>query len=256
MPGPGVIIFLIVVFSFAIVVSLTVWMLRQDRTNRANDSTATAAIRFIGGVFVFIGSFAVVTLWGAQGILDQRVDKEFASLTLLTDDIVLASPAYRDRSYELLEKYSSGVRQEEFGVQLEGGAPPVGGSAMVNDALDGYRIIIDEMEAGNVPGVESLRSEVTQLQLQYLDRLAWSPPFSSEILVPATIIALATLVIIGIFPAGSATWQKWAQALISTAVVVSVLSMIVVLLSPQFHAQRQINGIDEYLSQVRAELRN
>lgn len=257
MPHPVVSVLLIALVAFGVVVPLTWWALQRPRDDRANDNVSTAGLRFIGGVFVLIGSFSVVTLWGAQGQFDQRFSTEFAALTMLTDNITLADPAMTDRAYVLLDQYATAVHEDEL-AQMTSGTfvdPLNGASQRVAAALDGYDALINELAEADPQGTQSLRAELTQLELQYLDRLSWQPPFSPALLIPAVIISLATLVAVALFPAGSAIWAKWLQSLLSAAVIACVLSMIVILLSPQFVAARQDGALTQYLAQMHAKIK-
>ncbi len=262
MPHPFVTILLILVVSLAVVVPITWWVLTSDRGDRSGDNVSTAGIRFIGGVFVFIGSFSVITLWASQGQFNERLGRELGALVLLTDNITLASPASEGQAFGLLEEYVLAVRDDELAKMATGDRidPLNGSSPRVLEALDGYSSLISDIEAsaaqGSVPpAVSKLRTELTQLELDYLDRLSWQPPYAAVLLLPSGVIALATLLSIAFFPAGPRAWQKWLQSLLSAAVVVCILAMIVLLVSPQFQAASQQESITRYLTQIQEQIR-
>lgn len=257
MPHPALAIALIVIVSLAIVIPITWWMLKRDRSDRAGDNVNTAALRFIGGVFVFIGSFSVITLWAAQGQFNERLGRELGAVVLLADNIVLASPASEAQAFTLLEQYATAVRDDELARMAEGERidPLSGASPRVALALDGFSDLIGQVEVEGATNAGALRSELTQLELDYLNRLSWQPPYAATLLIPAGAIALATLLAIAFFPASPVAWQKWLQSLLSAAVVVCILSMIVLLISPQFQASTQQEAISRYLSQVEAQVR-
>ena len=257
MPHPALTIALIVIVSMAVVIPITWWMLKGDRGDRSGDNVNTAALRFIGGVFVFIGSFSVITLWAAQGQFNERLGRELGSVVLLADNIVLASPQSEAQAFTLVEDYATAVRDDELARMAEGERidPLTGASQRVARSLDGFSDLIGRVEAEGATNAGALRAELTQLELDYLNRLSWQPPYTATLLFPAGIIALATLLAIAFFPAGPLAWQKWLQSLLSAAVVICILAMIVLLISPQFQASTQQQAITRYLSQVQEQVR-
>ncbi|MBU6311773.1 MAG: DUF4239 domain-containing protein [Actinomycetales bacterium] len=255
MPHYIVLIVLVVVVAFAITVPITVWTLTKERTDRSNDNVSTAGIRFIGGVFVLISSFSIVTLWGAQTQASERMTRELTTLALFTDNVVLTSPADQQTAYDLLRQYAAGVRDDELSV-LAGGQrldPSVALSDRATRALDGFDELLDQIQAQGVE-LGSLRSELEKLEVAYLDRVSWQPPVSLALIIPWIVISVGTLLSIAVYPAGSSARDKWLQSLISTALVACLLAMLVVLISPQYQAANQTSVVNAFLSKVDARL--
>ena len=148
MPDPTFMIVLVVVASFAVVVPITLWVLKKDRTDRSNDNVSTAGIRFIGGVFVLIGSFSIVTLWGAQSQASERMTRELTTLALFTDNVSVAAPADEPAAYALLQQYVTGVRNDELSVLASGQRldPSVALSDQTTQALDGFNVLLNRLQ--------------------------------------------------------------------------------------------------------------
>lgn len=255
MPPPTVLIILVVVLAFAITVPITVWTLTKERTDRSNDNVSTAGIRFIGGVFVLIASFSIVTLWGAQTQATERMTRELTTLALFTDNVSLTAPAQQQAAYDLLRQYAEGVRTDELSVLASGQRldPSVALSDEATRALDGFDSLLVQLQAQGVD-IGSLRSELEKLEVAYLDRVSWQPPLSLALVIPWIVISVGTLISIAFYPAGSSPRDKWLQSLISTALVVCLMAMLVVLVSPQYQAANQTSVVDSFLSSVDVRL--
>ncbi|MFM7597219.1 MAG: hypothetical protein ACKO70_02425 [Actinomycetota bacterium] len=255
MPSPTLVIVLVVIVSFAVVVPITWWVLQKDRTDRSNDNVSTAGLRFIGGVFVLIGSFSIVTLWGAQSQANERMTRELTTLALFTDNVALAAPSQEQAAYSLLQQYATGVRDDELSVLANGQRldPSVALSDQATRALDEFNVLLNQLQAQGTD-VAELRSELEKLEVAYLDRVSWQPPINAVLFIPWLVISLGTLIAIGVYPAGSSARDKWIQALLSATLVACVLSILVVFVSPQYQASSQIRIVDSFLTQVDARL--
>ncbi len=253
MPHLAVVIAIIGVIAFGIVIPTTWWCLRGERTDRSNDSVNTAMIRFVGGVFLLLGSFSVATLWAAQGQAAERMAKELGTLSLLSDDIVAASPESKQLANDLLLEYAISVKDDELSVLAQGLRldPATAFFDRTSGVLDEYGELLDGIEAAG-SDVDELRKDLDKLEIAYLDRLSWQPPLSAALLVPGSLIAVAALFAIAFYPSGSSSRDKWLQSLLSAGVAVCLLSMVAVLVSPQNQAAQQTRVVDDFLTKVYA----
>lgn len=249
----AVVIAIIGVIAFGIVIPTTWWSLRGERTDRSNDSVNTAMIRFVGGVFLLLGSFSVATLWAAQGQAAERMTKELGTLSLMSDDIAAASPESKQLANDLLLEYAISVKDDELSVLAQGLRldPATAFFDKTGGVLDEYGELLDGIEAAGTD-VDELRKDLDRLEIAYLDRLSWQPPLSAALLVPGSLIAVAALLAIAFYPSGSSSRDKWLQSLLSAGVAVCLLSMVAVLVSPQNQAAQQTRVVDDFLTKVYA----
>ena len=78
-------ILLILVPLLALTIILVIATGRADHQVRANDNVATAAIRLIGGAFIFMSAFATVALWQESSRLADTVGQEFGHASIVMD---------------------------------------------------------------------------------------------------------------------------------------------------------------------------
>lgn len=237
----------IVVPSLLIVIPLVKATLRRDGGDRSNDNLVTAAIRFVGAAFVFIGSFANVTAWQGAGSANTSLKAELSALSALTESLLdyeqdptlevarLAVVTYvrtvRDTELASNPDGTSDVqadgleRNQRVKNSSIGGSPAVTRDSAEQAALDIRSAVIAIEEADIVSDRDLARmlAQVDDFQAARRDRLSVAWPLVSPVVVMTLlIISVVTLILVGVYPHGGSRGFKWLQVIASTAVVGSV----------------------------------
>jgi arginine exporter protein ArgO len=221
--------------------------LKKGSENRNDDNVMTAALRFVGSAFIFIGSFANVTAWQGASSANSSLKNELASLSALSEtildykqDATLSDAISKITTYvqtihdtELSENGIKGVLVEASGLNRTqktknsalGVTPAIMRNSAEQQALDirSAVIAIEQADIVNERDLNRMLKQVDDFQTIRRTRLSGTWPIVPlVVIVTFLVITLATLVLIGCFPTGPSKKLKWMQVIGSVAVVSSV----------------------------------
>lgn len=221
--------------------------LKKGDENHHDDNVMTAAMRFVGAAFIFMGSFANVTAWQGASSANSSVKNELAALSALSEtildykqDATLSDAISKITTYvqtihdtELSENGVKGVLVETSGLNRTqktknsalGVAPTIMRNSAEQQALDirSAVIAIEQADIVNERDLNRMLKQVDDFQTIRRTRLSGTWPLVPQVvIVTLLIITLATLVLIGCYPTGPSRRLKWMQVIGSVAVVSSV----------------------------------
>ena len=234
--------------SFVPCISIaTIFALRSRRWNaesRADDSLMTAAIRFVGAAFIFIGSFANVTAWQGAGSATANLKSELASLSALAESILdYEQDATLRGALAKISTYVETIRDTELSKNGIRGFSQDPGSLerkqrVKNSALNAPMVIkrdsaeqqaldirsaiiaIEEADIVSERDLNRMLGQVDDFQVARRNRLSSTWPLVPEVVVATfVVITVALLVLIGLYPSGPRRGLKWLQVGASVAVV-------------------------------------
>lgn len=204
----------------------------------------TAALRFVGAAFIFIGSFANVTAWQGAGSAASNLKNELASLSALAESILdyeqdatlrealskITTYVETVRDTELSKNGINGFNQDTGSLERKQrvknsalNAPAaVKRDSAEQQALDIRSAIIAIEEADIVTDrdLNRMLGQVDDFQVARRNRLSSTWPLVPEVVVTTFLaITVALLVLVGLYPGGPRRGLKWLQVGTSVAVV-------------------------------------
>lgn len=229
------------------VVIAAIFSLRSRKWNaesRADDSLMTAAIRFVGAAFIFIGSFANVTAWQGAGSATANLKSELSSLSALAESILdYEQDATLQGALTKITTYVETIRDTELSKNGIKGFNQDSGSLerkqrVKNSALNAPAVIkrdsaeqqaldirsaviaIEEADIVSERDLNRMLSQVDDFQVARRNRLSSTWPLVPEVVVATfVVITVALLILIGLYPGGPRRGLKWLQVGTSVAVV-------------------------------------
>ncbi|NBN90687.1 MAG: hypothetical protein EBU67_08835 [Actinobacteria bacterium] len=214
--------------------------------DRTNDNVMTAAIRFVGASFLFIGSFANVTAWQASAAANSHLKSELSSLAALTESILdYRQDATLEKARSAIVTYVETVRSEELASNPSDdkfasastltrtyrtknaalGSTTIERDSAEQAALDirSAVIAIEQADVVSERDINRMIDQVDDFQVARRDRvsIAW-PMVSPVVMITLLVITFAVLALISLMPAGSSPRLKWLQATVSAVVVSAV----------------------------------
>ncbi len=250
--------------------------LKKGSENRHDDNVMTAALRFVGSAFIFIGSFANVTAWQGASSANSSLKNELAALSALSEtildykqdstlsDAILKITTYVQtiRDTELSENGVKGVLVEEAGLNRTqktknsalGVAPTIMRNSAEQQALDirSAVIAIEQADIVNERDLNRMLKQVDDFQTIRRTRLSGTWPLVPQVvIVTFLVITLATLVLIGCFPTGPSRKLKWMQVFGSVAVVSSVWFSVLSTQDVSVNSSRFNAPIEAFLSRYK-----
>lgn len=237
---PWIPVIILCVVSIAIVVPLTIRTLKRPTAeDRSNDNLYTAGLRLAGGALIFIGSFGAVSIWQAQRDFDQRLAKEFQSAVDLMQQAGMADDQLGSAVAGLVLQYATIVDQEEL---------PYAGDLTRSEDADAIVMGLRQTVADDaVPNASQLTGALNAFAQARTERLSWQSSLALGILVPAVIVALVTLVLIGLYPAGRGREAKVIQVAGMTVVVIGILAMVIIVASPAVSVAESTGDLRSFL---------
>jgi hypothetical protein len=218
----------------AILVPLTLWSIRRG----ARDEPVMGnALTLVGGSFFFINAFVAVTVWQAETHHEEVIVKEFAAAANLAEDVIWYMNAGQmesvlgDRVLDGLTAYGQAVREEEM-PRLTGlpGLPVAQGADRADSALQAVGIALDEHAVqASVSDESSLWTWWRGLSDNRAERIALRVTLPGALFTMMTVTALATLILLGVYPVGTDIKLRWIAGVASGVVVVTVLVSVVML---------------------------
>ena len=250
--------------------------LKKGSENRHDDNVMTAALRFVGSAFIFIGSFANVTAWQGASSANSSLKNELASLSALSEtildykqdatlsDAILKITTYVQtiRDTELSENGVKGVLVEEAGLNRTqktknsalGVAPTIMRNSAEQQALDirSAVIAIEQADIVNERDLNRMLKQVDDFQTIRRTRLSGTWPLVPQVVIVTFLVTtLATLVLIGCFPTGPSRKLKWMQVFGSVAVVSSVWFSVLSTQDVSVNSSRFNAPIEAFLSRYK-----
>lgn len=206
--------------------------LRRPPADRSADNTATAAIRLVGGAFIFFSAFSTMSAWQGVNHLLADVTREFHILGTIADDIERVKPMSRARLAPHMVEYAQIVRTEELGPD---GFPTRSRNAAKK--LAEIEQMIDTVLSGTLPDdhtrVAKLVDHLEDFKDTRKDRLSRpSPMVPPVVLMLLVIVGMLTLMIVGLYPAPPDRLMKWVQVISSALVVAGLMATVLLLESP------------------------
>jgi len=250
--------------------------LKKGSENRHDDNVMTAALRFVGSAFIFIGSFANVTAWQGASSANSSLKNELASLSALSEtildykqdatlsDAILKITTYVEtiRDTELSENGVKGVLVEATGLNRTqktknsalGVAPTIMRNSAEQQALDirSAVIAIEQADIVNERDLDRMLKQVDDFQTIRRARLSGTWPLVPQVVIGTfLVITLATLVLIGCYPTGPNKRLKWMQVIGSVAVVSSVWFSVLSTQDVSVNSSRFNAPIEAFLSRYK-----
>jgi hypothetical protein len=228
---------LILILIVGVPASLLMWLATWlgKRWTAVGDSGgfsdfAAAIIGLLGGAFIFVGAFAVVTSWDNQSQLASSVTSEFQALGAVVEDVQRTNPdpSVHQGIFADFEKYASIVRETELGVGGVNRANPEAELVLVeleNQVLD----LADEPSLAPLLA-QNLYQHIGEVHDARISRLAIhlpNLPVAMNILMGLS--AALVLIVVGLTPVGVQHRLKRifsaSAVLISVALIVAVLAL-------------------------------
>ena len=250
--------------------------LKKGSENHHDDNVMTAAMRFVGAAFIFIGSFANVTAWQGASSANSSLKNELAALSALSEtildykqdetlsDAVLKITTYVQtiRDTELSENGIKGVLVEAAGLNRTqktknsalGVVPTIVRNSAEQQALDirSAVIAIEQADIVNERDLDRMLKQVDDFQTIRRTRLSGTWPLVPQVvIVTFLIITLATLVLIGCYPTGPSRRLKWMQVIGSVAVVSSVWFSVLSTQDVSVNSSRFIAPVEAFLNRYK-----
>ena len=197
-------ILLILVPLLALTIILVIATGRADHQVRANDNVATAAIRLIGGAFIFMSAFATVALWQESSRLADTVGQEFGHASIVMDG-ELMNPR--------ISSSNDGANEQVF--EATRGIVKLDAAGTIES--DDAKVLFDSRG-----GMTLARN--SRLSQPY-------PLLPLPIFALVVVLAVSTIILAAMYPTGPDRRLKWIQALLSFVVVAGLLSTVTFLLN-------------------------
>lgn len=250
--------------------------LKKGSENHHDDNVMTAAMRFVGAAFIFIGSFANVTAWQGASSANSSLKNELAALSALSEtildykqDATLSDAVLRITTYvqtirdtELSKNGIKGVLVEAAGLNRTqktknsalGVEPTIMRNSAEQQALDirSAVIAIEQADIVNERDLNRMLKQVDDFQTIRRTRLSGTWPLVPQVvIVTFLIITLATLVLIGCYPTGPSRRLKWMQVIGSVAVVSSVWFSVLSTQDVSVNSSRFIAPVEAFLNRYK-----
>jgi hypothetical protein len=226
----GVSIALIAVSLSALTVAIVMWTGRRDPDVRANDNVSTAAIRLVGGAFIFVSAFSTASVWQESTHLAEIAGREFGAASSVMNNLTAQRMPEALPVMAALRDYAAIVGDEEL-VTAQAVAGVDGANERLVSATGGV-IGLSNSEKLNSDDVKVLLDALADMSVARHDRLSQPyPVLPMPVFVLLVILGVLTVIVAAAYPSGPDRKAKWLQALTALAVVVSLLSTVVFLLN-------------------------
>lgn len=219
---------------------------RQARTGIEGDYPMASAAGFVGAAFIFIGSFANVTAWQGAGDAVGSLKRELSSLATLSESILdyQTQPVLND-ALATINRYVETVRTDELASSANDGTIQSASldkrtrltknaalnvskstsNAVEQAALDVRNAIlnIEKADVVNERDLERMLVQVGEFQEARRDRISQTWPLVPDVvMLSLLLVTLATVIVVGRFPAGRSPTLKWLQVWSSATVIAAV----------------------------------
>lgn len=214
----------------AITVIVTMWTGRSALDSRANDNVSTAAIRLVGGAFIFISAFSTAAMWQESSHVAESIGQEFGQATAFVNHLAAqgvpeAAPLIRN-----IRDYAAIVQSGELtNGRVDSTAD--GPNAQLRSAILG---IVELDKAGKLDTKDSpiLLNALSAMTEARNSRLSQPHPLLPwPLFALVTMLGLLTIVVAATYPSGPDRRLKWTQSLTAFAVVASLLGTVLFLVN-------------------------
>ena len=201
---------------------------RGEHHLRANDNVATAAIRLIGGAFIFVSAFSTAALWQESSRVADTIGREFGYASVFVNHLDAQNIAGAEDLMNGLRTYATIVMDGEL-TTSEVATIEDGANEQVSQVT--RRIIeLDEAGALDSSDVSVLLDSLAGMTMARNSRLSQPyPPLPIFSLV--ALLGVFTIIVAAVYPTGPDRRLKLLQSLASFAVVASLLSTVMFMLN-------------------------
>lgn len=214
----------------AITVILAARTGRGALDSRANDNVSTAAIRLVGGAFIFVSAFSTAAMWQESGRVADSIDQEFGHASAFVNHLEAqgvpeAEPVIRD-----IRDYATIVEGGEL-IDARVDSTPNGPNAHLFSAVRG---IVELDKAGKLDASDSkiLLDSLAAMTEARNSRLSQPHPILPlPLFVLVTTLGVFTIIVAAAYPSGPDRRLKWLQSLTAFAVVASLLGTVLFLVN-------------------------
>ena len=244
---------IVLVVIIAIPAAAIMWLGILFSLRRGADSDftdfANSALAIIGGAFIFVGAFAVVTSWDTQSRLESSVTSEFTSVTSLAEDLG-GIPRESSRTISLaLSDYATLVKETEIGAQGVVAANPEAQRALA--VIEVAVTATAESPGLTAHQVDNLYAHMEAVKDARKDRLTISVPnLPLSLNIMLGLAAVLMLLGIGLYPASRIPWLKYFYGGATTIVTVAMVVAVLILQSPLNVSAESSKTIDMFITSV------
>jgi hypothetical protein len=210
---------------------------------------AAAIIGLLGGAFIFVGAFAVVTSWDNQSQLGSHVTTEFQAMEAVVEDVQRANPGPEIHLgiFADFEKYANIVRDTELGTAGVDRANPAAETILV----DLESRVLDVAEGSSVPPLlaQNLYRHMEEVRDARGNRLSIHlPNLPSAMNILMGLSAGLMLLTVGLTPVGVLFRLKRIFSASAVAISVALIVSVLVLQSPSAGASGVTTPVTEFLT--------
>ena len=214
----------------AITVILTRRTGRGALDSRANDNVSTAAIRLVGGAFIFISAFSTAAIWQESSHVADSIGQEFGHASAFVNHLEAQGIPEAGPVIDTVRNYAAIVAGGEL---MTGGidSTPDGPNTQLLSAVRG---IVELDKAGKLDGSDSkiLLDSLAAMTEARNSRLSQPHPILPfPLFVLVTTLGVFTIVVAAAYPSGPDRRLKWIQSLTAFAVVASLLGTVLFLVN-------------------------
>lgn len=221
---------------------------RRDRDPESADF-GKEALAIIGGGFVFLGAFAVVTSWNVQSALSTSITNEFAAATSLAEDMGDIKSTTAQELTGKLVIYAESVRAHEIG--LTGTVSPTPDAQKQLAVIQSDLVALDESTVLSAYQTDNVYKHLEALKDARKARLAIHIPNLPGMLISLILISAAlSLIGVALYPPSRLVWIKYFYSGAALVVVTGLITTILVLQSPSYVASQVTYQIDMFTSSV------
>jgi hypothetical protein len=246
---PAIVLFLIVLVPGAIIMWACIRFYQRREVDQNSYPLASATLGIIGGAFIFIGAFSLVTSWDTQSKMVGAVTSEFTSVTSLAEDLGGIPGDTSKAIAQSFADYARMVRDTEIGTAGVVGPNPEAQKALA--VIEKSVTTLAESPGLTAHQVDNLYTHLESVKDARKDRLMISVPnlpLSVNLLL--LVSAIFTWVGIGLYPASRVRWFTYlyggSTVLVSSVLIVSVLT----LQSPVSASDAAMKPVEMFLSSV------
>ncbi|NBX23093.1 MAG: hypothetical protein EBR52_03060 [Microbacteriaceae bacterium] len=246
---PAIVLFLIVLVPGALIMWACIRFYRRQEVDQNSYPLASATLSIVGGAFIFIGAFSLVTSWDTQAKMVGAVTSEFTSVTSLAEDLG-SIPGDTSKAIALsFADYARMVRDTEIGTAGVVGPNPEAQKALA--VIERSVTALAESPGLTAHQVDNLYTHLESVKDARKERLMISVP-NLPLSVNALLLvsAILTWVGVGLFPASRVRWFTYlyggATVLVSSVLIVSVLT----LQSPVSASDAAMKPVEMFLTSV------
>gem|GEM_PF-1620099 len=214
-----------------ITVVLTVRTGRRALDSRADDNVSTAAIRLVGGAFIFISAFSTAAMWQESGAVAETIGQEFGHATAFVNHLAAQELPEAVPLIMNIRAYAAMVMDGELIHEQVNATTADGPNAQLRSAILG---IVELDKAGKLDAKETpiLLDSLAAMTEARNSRLSQPHPILPlPVFVLVTAMGVFTVIVAAAYPSGPDRLLKWTQSLTAFAVVASLLACVLLLIN-------------------------